>query len=482
MQKPFIITVTLASACVMFQGCAGMRDTQQAELDTTPTRRIVYSGFEPRPVQTNDLSETFRVYPYHNIEQKDGRPLEVFFKIANKEYDLSLEDAIKFALEYNHEVKSAKYARQAADGYIDQAFAEAMPNLALSANAQNNFSLDENNDSYGVNARLTQPIWRGGAVSAGLEYAKYYAVNADSAIKVISSEVIRSVSEKYYTALLCKRLVEVGEESVAVQERLLQTTSNRRAQGIALEYEVLRAEVGLASAKADLISAQNDLQRAEVALFEAMGIAQSNAVKFTDQLVYENETFGRLDMFRSANTSRPELSRAMAAVRMAEQNLAVVKSAYRPKFDAFGSVGYNNNRAGEWNDEIIVGATATMQLYDGMKKRGRIAVAESEINQANEALSKTRDDIWVQVVNALNQLDYAEKLYASQSRNIDAAKIALRMIEDGFANGRNRQYEVNDAHAAFTDAMGAYHRAVHAHIIAKLNVRAAAGQLNPQTK
>ena len=466
MKSKRIFNAVAVLAIALSAGCAGMRNPKQAEEDITLA--LAKTGHSA-PAGFNGANNNAA---FRNPDKSD--------KLTVLGGGLSLDDAIKLALANNHDIKSAHFAKHAADGYIDQALAEAMPSLSLSANAQNNFSADDHNDTYNAGARVTQPLWRGGAVSSGLRYAKYYTASSDYAIKGMMSDTIYSVSEKYYSVLLNQQLAQVYEEAVAVTERMSRSARSRREQGVALEYEILRAEVEVASARADLINASNTLTRAEIMLFDTMGVSQDSAVTLTDKLAYDPEPEAFADealFFELAALSRPDLARAQAAVFMARENLDVVKSNYRPKLDAFGSANYNNNRAGEWNEEIIVGATASIQLYDGLKKRGKIAVAQAEIAQAEEALKKAQDAARVDVVNALNQLKYAGELYASQSKNIGVAKEALRLIEAGSAQGRNRQVEVLDTRAALTDALGAYHRAVYSHNLAKLGVRAAAGQL-----
>ena len=395
--------------------------------------------------------------------------------------ELSLVDSITLALANNHDIESARLASRAAGGLIDQAYAEAMPFAALSANAQNNFSADEFNDTYGLGVRVTQPLFRSGAIAAGLRYAKYYSASTDFTVRERVSDTICAVSERYLSVLLNEQLALVAEDAAAVAERMLQTAKSRKNQGVATEYEALRAEVEIAKSRADLINASNALRRAQISLFDTMGVSQQSSVSLAGKLAYEPEGFDEEALYERAALGRPDILRAQAAVLMARENIGIVESDYRVKIDAFGSAGYNNSKRGDWDDEAIAGATASLQLYDGFRKRGRIAVAESELEQAKVSLRKAQDAARIEVVNALLQLKHAAELYESQKRNIDVAREALRMIESGSRQGRNTQVEVLDARAALTDAMGAYYRAIHAHALAKIAVRDAAGLLNAAT-
>ena len=96
--------------------------------------------------------------------------------------ELTLEDAVKVALTYNWNLKIVVKERGVAEGLITQAWGEALPVVSLNANYTR---LDEvpsfeiadrvitigslNNYSAGVT--VDQPVFRGGAVRAGLRAA-----------------------------------------------------------------------------------------------------------------------------------------------------------------------------------------------------------------------------------------------------------------------------------------------------------------------
>lgn len=403
--------------------------------------------------------------------------------------DLNAADAVKLALANNKELKIAYLSRSKADGLLMQARSGTMPEAALAAQAESTLtgpsesshSTEEvSDDRYSVGVTITQPLWRSGSVSAGLRYAKLYVASTDLTIREQVQTTVRRVLEKYMAVLLEQHLVRVYEEAAGVAERLLQTTISRRQQGTVSDYDVLRAQVEVANTKAAFINEKNALQSAIVSLLQVMGTSQNSQVKFTGELTFAPEAYDLNQASAKAAVLRPDLAKAVASLKMAEENIRIAHSAFGPSADAFATGDYSNYTEEEWNDEWTIGAKVSLTLFDGFKRRGKVIEVRAARDQAAETLRDLEEKVHVEVINALLQLKYADELYQSQKMNIDLAREGLRMLEAGSSRGKNTQVEVLDAQAALTKAMGAYYQAIYAHGLARLSIRSATGSLSPE--
>lgn len=398
--------------------------------------------------------------------------------------ELSLADAVSIALENNLSLRAARLRRDEAVAKVVEARAAAYPDLGLSAGVDSDLGeRDGNPDVYSAGARITQPIWRSGAVSSGIRYARLYAATADAEIEGQVQATIERVSREYLDVLLAERLAHVYEESLGVAERMLSTARNKRSAGTAADYEVLRAEVEVARSNSDLIKERNALRTAMVAMLHTMGVDQDSEIALAGELAYSPVEADLGEMVAIALASRPDLVQAEAAVRMAEETVAIAKSAYGPSADIYASATLRNpdpydSTRDEWGDEWKAGATVTFTLFDGFERRGRLDQAESRLRQAEAALRDAEESARAEVTRAVLDLRNADELYQSQKKNIDLAREALRMLESGHRNGRNTQIEVLDARSALTEAMGDYHKALHDLAAARLRLALACGTLD----
>lgn len=397
--------------------------------------------------------------------------------------DFDLLAVINMALENNLSLKAAMLRRSEAFGAITEARSAALPNLALGGGVTSDVvERGENPDTYDATLSLNQPLWRSGAISSGIRYANLYAAGVDEEIRDEIQGVVQQVASDYLAVLLSKEMVDVYTESVAVAERMLDTAKTKRKAGTASDYEVLRAEVEVATSKASLIKEQNAMRTAGVRLLQGMGVDQASRIRITGTLKYEGETNDVDSVIMTALINRPDILRAQAAVAMEQESLNLVKSEYGFAVDLFAKGSYKNPNPNDdsddsWGHDASAGVNVSVNLFDGFERKGKLSQAESRLRQAKAKLHEAEEAARVEVVRALLDVRNAEELYLSQAKNIDLSKEALRMLENGFKVGRNTQIEVLDAHSALIEAMGQYYNAIYSHCIARINVLKAAGTL-----
>lgn len=397
---------------------------------------------------------------------------------------ITIYDAVATALENNLALRSARLRRDEATAQIVEARAAAYPNLGLNAGVDSDLKdRDGENDpdSFSAGAKITQPLWRFGMISAGIRYARLYAASTDAEIAAQTQSTIEQVSREYCDVLLAQQLVGVYEESVGVAERMLATAKSKRSAGTVADYEVLRAEVEVARSNSDLIKERNALHTSLVTLLHTMGVDQDSDITLSDELYYTPFEPDLGELISIALANRPDLIQAEAAVRMAEENLSIAKSSYGPSADIYASASMRNPGTDDedWSDSWKAGASLTYTLFDGLERRGKVDRAKAKLRQAEAALCDAEENVRVDVTQAVLALRNADELYQSQKKNIDLAQEALRMLESGHRNGRNTQIEVLDARSALTEAMGDYHKALHDLTTAKLALRLATGTMVP---
>ncbi len=397
--------------------------------------------------------------------------------------DIRLIDAVNLALAQNLPLRAAFLKREEAAGAITEAKAAAYPHAGLTGGVTSDLrERGDNPDTYGVTWSITQPLWRSGAVSAGIRYAELYSASTDETIRRQVQDTVAKATEEFLGVLLAQQMVNVYTESAAVAERMLETAQKKRNAGSASDYEVLRAEVEVASTRAALIKERNALRSKVIMLLQTMGVNQESDVTLVGALTYLPETFDFATLMQTALTNRPDLLQAEAALRMADEQVRVVKGSYGPSADAFVNGKYQNPNPNdvtrdEWSDDWSAGVQVSYTLFDGLERKGRLTQAKSIRRQAEANLRNAEESARVEIHQALLDLRNAEELYQSQAKNIDLSREALRMLENGHKVGKNTQIEVLDARSALTEAMGQYYNAIYSHALARLAVRKAIGTL-----
>jgi outer membrane protein len=296
---------------------------------------------------------------------------------------------------------------------------------------------------------------------------------------------IFQTTRHYTDVLLARELVGVSEQALTFADALLEDVRTKRKNGVSSDYDVLRAEVERSSTHAELIRQKNVRNLAVARLLQTIGVSQNNPVTPADELVYRPIRVKTEETMRVAQQNRPELYRAEFAVRMQREAVRVARSAYAPKIDTFFTQKWANpdphsSMSEEWGEAWTAGIVATLPMFDGFQRRGRLAREKALLEQAEIRLVGLEEAVAFEVKQAILSVHDAEELVESQQMNLKRAEEGLRQVQVGYREGVNRELTVLDAQTALTRARAIHYQALHAHMTARLNLRRAMGTLGLQ--
>ncbi len=406
--------------------------------------------------------------------------------------DLSLYDAIQKALEKNLTLKQAREEREIARGRILSSYSEALPTINLTGDY---IRLDDDlatlvdgvemkgrfQDQTSVGLRLTQPLFNG-RIGAALRAARLYTSWAELDIRQSEEDVRYAVIAAYYDAILSADLLAVNEAALQTAEGQFSDVEARRRQGMASNYDMLRAEVEVSNFKAQVLKAKNDKDLAYTTLFRLIGASPESDVVLTDEIPMVEEHIGFDDAARIALGNRADLAAAEYALRMQKESLADVRSRYIPEISGFISQEWanpdpHNSQKDDWGDEWRAGVQLSLPIFDGMDRRGKMVQERAKLRQLEFALRDAEERVISQIRQLVLSLKTAEEFAASQSKNLATAQEALRLVQTGLREGQNTQVEVMDAREALTMASANYYQSIYNHAMARVLLQKAMGLL-----
>ncbi|MGD9873743.1 MAG: TolC family protein [Kiritimatiellia bacterium] len=411
----------------------------------------------------------------------------------NLEGNLSLEDALAKAMDLNLSLQQSRQELEIARGRIQSSYSEVLPSLNLSGDYLRRdeelgtlrdevYTTTRYQDQYSAGLRLTQPLFNGRA-GAALRAGKLYRLSAETGIRQSEEDVRYEVVAAYYRAVLSSHLLEVNLASLETAERQLADTQARRREGMASNYDELRAQVEVSNFRAQVLKARNEKDVASTTLFRLIGASPESDVKLTDSIPLVIEKISFEDALRTALERRADLAAAEYAVRLQRESVANVKSRYWPEISGYVSQEWANpdpheSSQDEWGDEWQAGVQASLPLFDGLDRRGELVQAQAKLKQQEIALRDTEEQVISQIRQLVLSLKTAEEFANSQSRNLETAKEALRLVETGLKEGQNTPVEVMDARQALTTASANYYQSLFDHAVARVSLQKAMGLLS----
>lgn len=205
-------------------------------------------------------------------------------------------------------------------------------------------------------------------------------------------EVIRA----YYDAVLSSHLLEVNLVALETAEKQLADAQARRRQGMASNYDELRAEVEVSNFQAQVLRARNDKDVAYTTLFRLVGASPESAVELVDEipLVAEDISFG--DAAWTALERRADLTQVEYALRMQRESVELVKSRYLPEVSAYASQAWANpdphdSSQDEWGDEWQAGVQLSWPLFDGFGRNGALIQERAKYRQLEIGLQDAEE-------------------------------------------------------------------------------------------
>ncbi|MDR1745044.1 MAG: TolC family protein [Planctomycetota bacterium] len=402
---------------------------------------------------------------------------------AKAEGPLTLDDAIKLALQYSKPMQRQVYEREVARGERMSAYRVILPNATLSAGysrSEKQYGVSEV-DSARARLRVTQPIWQGAYIPASLRSAQLGVALADEGIREMVQTLIADVANTYYDVLLSQHMVETYKEALASAEAQLRMVTEKRKQETATDYDVLRAQVDVATYRASMISEQNNIDSSRVSLLKLMGVSQDSAITFADKLEFlpMRPVFERA--VEIASSHRADLRQAEISARMEQEAIRIAQSNFFPAisgtFDQAFDRRDQGRGAGLERNPWTAGLSASLDF--GVDNWGDLRAERARARQAQIDLLNTQEQTLMEIRQEMNNLTNREEIVNSLVVNQEAAREALRLVLVGYQAGVKTEVDVTDARKALTEVQGQYYTALANHTKSRLNLQVAMGVLGP---
>jgi outer membrane protein len=413
----------------------------------------------------------------------DGKP-DPTFEVPEK---LDLEYSLAFALDNNFAIRQAKERIRQQEGIVLEVKSAIIPNVNSTAGYQQNadeISTNGRDEAWAVDITARQILWAGGGVTASIKAQKLALDAAVLELKSVINDALFEVRVRFYTVLVNRERIKVQEESVDLLQKQLQDVKNRFDAGTVSNFEVLRAEVALANAQPDLITARNDFRVSIEELRQSLGFVTSSDAninrvpEFLGGLDYKPTTFELKSALTTAREQRPDLQRIVKLSEAAEQGVKVQRSGYQPKVSAFGAYDWRQSPAGSTKssqDGWTIGLSSAWNIFDGRATQGRVVQARSLLEQTKLSLAEAGLSVDVDVRRAISTFQGAIELAEASGKVVEQATEAVRLANARFSAGTATQLDVLQTQVALTDAKLNQLRAYYTYNVAVAATRRAMG-------
>ncbi len=403
---------------------------------------------------------------------------------------LTLDDAIRFALEKNRDVEKARaYQRWVAGRYIEER-AAALPTLAVdgawgrswdgtySSLFADLIPADQTTRVAGLS--VTQTLFTWGKVGAAVRAAKHGIAAADDQLEHYQQAAVRDVTEAFYDVLLARRLEEIARATLGLRERQLAEAEGRQGLGTATDYDVLAARVALDNQRPEVLRAEN-LVRTMIDRLRLVLAEESLEIDVAGSLEAEPVAVPTFEeAVATAFENRPDLRSMLHGLDIYREVVKIRAADDKPRLDFRGGAGWKWLDAGPiavdgktWS----AGVYLAFPFFDGMATRGRTIAAESDLDRAELDYAQARDALVVEVRSALDRVQVAAEIVRGLAGTVEQARRLLQMSEQGLSLGVKTRLDVDSALVDARSAEANLAAARREYLVALTQLRYAQGTL-----
>ncbi len=409
--------------------------------------------------------------------------------------NLSLEQAIRLAMDNNMATLLAKEREREARGFQKESLADLLPNISGTAYQA---SITENLAALGftpgrfpgfnstfigpfnnfdARVRLQQTIFSLSALrnyQAGKAGVRAAQMEEDLA----REQVAVFTSLAYLESMRADRSVSAAQANVDLAQALLKLAQDQRDAGIATGVDVTRADTRLAQEQVRLSRTQTDAEQARLQLARIVGLPLESSFALSDPLRFTAETLPTVETaVATAEDNRAEVRVAATEVTVNGYETRAARAEQLPSLEFLGDYGVSGITP-------VTSALPTRRyavqlnvpIFNGGLTRGRIQVASSREAQAELQLASVRGQVEEDVRLAYSALRTTAETVRAADLSVTLAERELEMARDRFRAGLGDNIELITAQTTLANARLEQVTALATYNGARLNLAAALGR------
>jgi outer membrane protein len=422
--------------------------------------------------------------------------------------ELTLKDAINYALENKAEAKKAKLSVENSEYQIQEVRSRALPSITANGNLTYNPILQLNalpGDFFGApgttilaplgqkwvstaGVNLNQAIFDM-SVFTGLKAAKstreFYQVNA----QLTEEQVIERVANNYYQVYVQRQQLSVIDSTYNNTAKVRDIIKGQYENGLAKKIDLDRMNVNLSNINTQRVQLKNALQLQENALKFYMGMPIATPIMLPEA----EFSVIPINMSETPNTTnRTEYQVLKKQEQLLYFNKKAIQAEYYPKLSL--TAGYNYIGQGPdlpwfgkpadgiyWSDFSSIAANISIPIFNGFGTRAKVRQATIELKNIEEDLKDTKLSLDLAYENAKTQINNSVVTINNQKENVKLAQEVLDNTQNNYQNGLATLTDLLDAETSYIEAQNNYTSALLDFKLAEIQLIKAKGELRTLT-
>jgi len=326
-------------------------------------------------------------------------------------------------------------------------------------------------------AQVLQPISQQYRIGLAIDAVRLARDEEQQKLRSQEQTLVNNVKQTYYGILQSESALESARDEVKSYRELDRVTGEFMLQQVVLKSDHLQVQARLARAEYEALDLTNRMSTQKEQLNKLLGrdvLTDFSVSPVAEATVIEYDISASR---RRALEQRPELSEARLKIEQAKLDKRLKKSEYIPDV----SVGFTSLSLRNF-DEVVprniasVGVVMSWEPFDWGRKKRQLAEKSKTIEQAENSLKETEDQILIEVGDRFRRLQQTQQALRVARLNQDSEREALRVTQGRYKFEAALLTEVLQSQAKLADANNQYQQALLSFWTAKAELEKALGQ------
>lgn len=408
---------------------------------------------------------------------------------------ITLNDAIKIALQRNVNLNQAENNISSQESGLTAAYGNFLPSLSAfaswgwdrneQAGSVRYFNgipfiippLTSETRSYvaAVNSDIT--LFDGLSNFATLSSAKNSLNSTKLFVEFLKQQTVLNTISRYYGLMTQLALLKVREENLKKQELNYKTIEERNRLGAATLADLYQQQVELGNAELQLINQNLEVQKAKNNLLVFLGVDVTGEYSFDTTLTSREENILLSDIEEDYKNIQERISEAynnrldykskLYELESSLNQISIARSGHFPRLT--GSLGYSTF-ANKFDDlfksrSYSVGLNLSIPIFSGFAVSNRVQIAEVQSMNKELEIRELERRIKQEINESYLSLIAAKKSLTVSEKNVRAAEERLKIEQERYNLGSGRLLDLQIANASYVTAQTDFVNAQYSYII-----------------
>ena len=329
-------------------------------------------------------------------------------------------------------------------------------------------------------ASLTESIFNGQAFTA-MKQSESRILASEATLAYAEQVVALEVTQAYFGVLRAEANQRVAQQQLDLLTSIDKQTRTSLQVGSGDIISVQEVQAQLDAARADLITANNAVA---VARNQLERLTHHSAGTLQDITILE-PTGPQPDTLEpwlaAALKNQPLLQQAQAILRVSEQQ---VQYAKRARWPTLTLSGVGQHAAGTLIPSVAIdqlggSLNLSIPIYEGGSTRAGIHQAEALSRASRENVANIQDQIKLDTQTAFHDLEDSVAQFQAAQQSVNSAKVSMEGTRKGYEIGSRSIIDLLTATSNYAAAQRNYYLALYTQLVARTQLKAAAGVLTP---